>query len=32
MTAGRTITPKDEQTTERLMEYWAQRKGAGKII
>jgi len=31
MVAGREVTPKDVQNTQRLMAYWAEGEGAAKI-
>lgn len=31
MTAGREATPRDVQSTERLMRYWTEGEGAAKI-
>lgn len=31
MAAGREVTPKDAESTTRLMEYWAHGPGAAKI-
>lgn len=31
MVAGREVTPKDRENTERLMRYWAEGPGAAKI-
>jgi hypothetical protein len=31
MVAGRNVTPKDEQATEKLKRYWTEGEGAGKI-
>lgn len=31
MVAGREVTPKDAENTERLMNYWAHGPGAAKI-
>lgn len=32
MALGREVTPKDAESTERLMEYWSHGPGAAKIM